>query len=1526
MFRYTRLLKMLAFVAPAVVAVQPANYAIFSASNNISGNDSKVNTATADIEINYSDNGILDNINSFDDYSSIYTDAKTPVLTTDVGTLGMNNDKNTIILTAYNGLVVWANNLVNNDAVKKFYSTLNTPINDISSYTVKSWQKVDNSNNAIILFSDATNSNVSVFLIDLRNGQLVKNTNGDLVATTVSNNGSIIYQTADDKSFFVINTTYGPAKDKLNNIDKVTISADFSSITNNVLTDKANANSDRAKQLVRYPNDDIFYGYAPGAIGGGVNYAFFYSKGSSEFSAFKNKVYVAAIDNNFNKMDEFYGYEQTTNAGDGSDKGYDGWQTTGGDAQAFTEDDTEWQNINKQFLYMGDRNNYSWTNGNNQADWIVMNTASKNDYAGNWGANGKPVNGEKYAIKLMVVRRGTMDKNYNRYVYSSTVAYTNQLTSLSVGSNSIYYTSKANESNYNYQGHPTNPDNRNAIDKEIVGMVYVDYVSHSWGNANNSLVYVVKKRRYTVDKYEGNDYNAADPTYKQSTIAPINGYSNKTNLGYQLITPNTTDVTKAQVGTYSSDNIPNVSDTAVNDYQATSYSSTYHKIEDVQSALTNGFGKNKLPSDITANVIKPYLKFKYEGQTDATTPGTGYTVTPTVSNQDDNNGSLDYSYQVDFTTDWNKRTDKTYVNSFTISNTLDNLYKLSDFSFQFVTSDTVDSTKWAEVQKLMTSGTAIKVTKANVLSNFIKYTIKDKNDNAFTITEDMVSLAYANGNTELTVTITLPAASFPDSFGTDKLTQTHTFTGFQRSPTATVEWNTNDKNNVTVANNTATVDLTVSDLGTITKSINATTLVNEINTTYKDSFMSLFTVSGYDYTITNTASNQQNGTANFKIVFDIKYDYVANQNKVEYNVNFTGLIKPASMSVQQQYSNVSVSGQNITLNVSTMAFGIVADTQINNKLRVEKFIEGLQTKYKGTLDLFFAKTGYTLKTVTDTTTEENQYKGIATLTMTYTVMSGYEGNDITWNVTVSGLSPKLPTATITPNPNNKNNVTVNNNDITVNLINESLTANINKNLRIETFLTNLNTTYKDELANALFSATGYTNGDFDYSTTTDAQQRQGIAKLSVIFTKNTGYDGDTSITYNITINGLAKKQDSASIGFDTTTSRPYVEFDTTNKTATISLSKGSLGNINNSLTTASFTSGINSVYKDSILSLFTTPIGYSPTLSYSQSDVDKLNGTVIVKVVFEKEINYDGDQTVEYTLTFTDFKPIIDAYVNVNNDVITNSNNAIIYTDTTKTFDVNLSNYSLGNINNKIYSDNFVNNISDYSNDILRLFEIKDYRATFGQTTSDNNQGTASVSITFTNNIDSSQLIYTINFSGFALVPYVHFNMNMINKYDNVTTNSITSTNMDLTIDLSKNKFNSITSDLLPNEIANDFNAYQNDILSLFSYDVNDYTPTFTTLYDENNNAVDVEVVFTLNNQLIRNASKAVDKPTKITAKVAIVGFDKELVTSLLITIITISLIAVLALIIIITTWTIINKRKATKIDKPNKNNKFIKK
>lgn len=118
------------------------------------------------------DKDTLKAINSFTDYQTIANEPTMQSISTPQGFFGKTSDNKSVILTSYDGIVVWQDTIVENTDVINYYKQKG--IDDISNYKMHSWAYTEVGNNKLlcVLFGDESNNNMTVFSYSIFDGQL----------------------------------------------------------------------------------------------------------------------------------------------------------------------------------------------------------------------------------------------------------------------------------------------------------------------------------------------------------------------------------------------------------------------------------------------------------------------------------------------------------------------------------------------------------------------------------------------------------------------------------------------------------------------------------------------------------------------------------------------------------------------------------------------------------------------------------------------------------------------------------------------------------------------------------------------------------------------------------------------------------------------------------------------------------------------------------------------------------------------------------------------------------------------------------------------------------------------------------------------------------------------------------------------------------------------------------------------------------------------------------------------------------
>lgn len=171
------------------------------------------------------------------------------------------------------------------------------------------------------------------------------------------------------------------------------------------------------------------------------------------------------------------------------------------------------------------------------------------------------------------------------------------------------------------------------------------------------------------------------------------------------------------------------------------------------------------------------LKFVYLDSTIGSRFSLDLNPKATITNRksDEQYGTFSYNLSISFSWFY----DPTFTVQYDFPIYLNGFYKINadNYTFNWVTSTTVDSTKYMKIEELKKTKYAKDVTRKEVLDYFWTGSIKDKNGDPITITENMFTVDGNWGTLDkLNVTFILPSNLMPQGF--PKLKQTNRFDGF----------------------------------------------------------------------------------------------------------------------------------------------------------------------------------------------------------------------------------------------------------------------------------------------------------------------------------------------------------------------------------------------------------------------------------------------------------------------------------------------------------------------------------------------------------------------------------------------------------------------------------------------------------------------------------------------------------------------------------------------------------------------------
>lgn len=179
--------------------------------------------------------------------------------------------------------------------------------------------------------------------------------------------------------------------------------------------------------------------------------------------------------------------------------------------------------------------------------------------------------------------------------------------------------------------------------------------------------------------------------------------------------------------------------------------------------------KDYMPTAIGINQIKNYFSL--------TSTNNNETLGYKRNSYNDTNGTLSLQVNISYRSPF----DNAINGSFYIPIFLNGFYQLNNenYNFQFVTSPSIDPTKWNNIENIKKTKLAKSVTIQEVYDYFWIGHIKDKNYNLINIDTSMFSINGNFGNlSQLVVNFNLPQNQMPIGFPNSKLNVSYTYSGF----------------------------------------------------------------------------------------------------------------------------------------------------------------------------------------------------------------------------------------------------------------------------------------------------------------------------------------------------------------------------------------------------------------------------------------------------------------------------------------------------------------------------------------------------------------------------------------------------------------------------------------------------------------------------------------------------------------------------------------------------------------------------
>lgn len=625
-------------------------------------------------------------INSFNDYQTIANESTMQSISTLQGFFGKTNDNKTVVLTSYDGIIVWEDRIVNNSDVVNYYKQKG--INDISAYKMHSWAYTEIGTNKLlcVLFGDQSNKNMTVFAYSIFDGRLFGGQDNRFTKIVDVKDGSTTLNRLSNGN--VVASKYGKEKDVKYTRTVVTINNNGLSqiyAVSDLIDNTLGATDDeRAKY-----NEATFLYFSSGKFESNTNVAVFLRS--------DNKYFTIAIDDSLIPL---------RNNGTNIVK-YDSSVT-------FTAD------TNGIYKSINDIPKYGFTLNQDSSSFFTLNLigGSTEDKTIFLNLNAR-----------VLSEKAWLNHNGNKFRYSN----------YDFSNNSLYIS------------YYKSPDRTRVIKWDLN--------KDTTGNASTANIPV-------------DDTSNTEQIANPFLIAPVVSSKKYNFTPYVYVSDKQDDVPTAvfESGQYLA-----------------KFKIQFNKWYDPVAAFKGDTAlyKNKIPSNVNNNELVGKLRFNSGSNSIGT-----YRVSIQNKSANDDYGTLSATYKVDSTNWW----DRTTSSTFTIPFYVDGMYKKSNINFSFVTNKinaTID--KFNKIEELKRTKYAKDITKKEVLDNFFVYNIKDKGDNKFTITENMITLTPV-GNV-LRVRVTLPVNSFPSGTPGNLLNYTYEFTGFKDTSGYTFHFLTNDEQN-----------------------------------------------------------------------------------------------------------------------------------------------------------------------------------------------------------------------------------------------------------------------------------------------------------------------------------------------------------------------------------------------------------------------------------------------------------------------------------------------------------------------------------------------------------------------------------------------------------------------------------------------------------------------------------------------------------------------------------------------------------
>lgn len=635
----------------------------------IKSNFDTISKTNNDLQTN--DAKVIDNkISSFNDYSMIANSIDYAPVVTANGMLGMSNDKKTLAVTTFEGILAWENKITENEDIKNFYEKNYSNI-DISSYEINNYIYLPDNNVVVVLFGSSNNTNQILFGLNYNTGVIYNPINGEDTIVKAEDGITHLYLNSSNNILGTSGKQYSEYKSKTQ-LFTVNEKQGISSIDVKVAESIGKNDEDNFVYLIQGYNN--------------VNFAAFIANNTTSSGESKNReMYIVAVNDYLVPI-------------------------LNGSSEKIT-------------FSLG---NYVSTKSDGSIDWTEV---------------------VRYQSTMIIA-------NDSDIIFTAIVPGEQS----SILKMKYSFSSKTYEKKWSIDFNGNKTINTFVYD-ESTKRIFLSYKKSNDGIAierynmdANSTPTAEVLERTTNSAY----YDSSTQTFtKPILIAPVITTLTLANPNpYLIVYPD-----KGPEGRY----FTSQSEIFTTNISFKRYESPKDRIMKDQIYTKN------IPSSVSNNKLLEFISFS--------SALSGYQSSVQNRTNNDEYGTMYFEYSISYTNWYDTSTKSTFILPVNITG----MYAINQkYKFNFVTGltgDTTNDEKYKKIQNIISTTYAIKLTKQEVLDNFLIYDIKDLNNQTFSITTNDIAITILNSGYSVRVSVTIKSDNLPQ--GLKSKTYTQDYSGFK---------------------------------------------------------------------------------------------------------------------------------------------------------------------------------------------------------------------------------------------------------------------------------------------------------------------------------------------------------------------------------------------------------------------------------------------------------------------------------------------------------------------------------------------------------------------------------------------------------------------------------------------------------------------------------------------------------------------------------------------------------------------------